>query len=227
MARTIAGILVGLALNTLSMAQDADGNYVAHYEGEYKGMDVTAVRTFSCADNQCQLKNEITALLGNISETSTLTPSEDGYKSLDYEYQQKILLNTRTRSITFADNIAHYSDRNGDRELPLEHPTYDSLNYQLLLSKAATQGVELVEFHAIRRGKIVPMKFKLIASETIELNGKSIATMHYSQLRKNKSRHTDIWLAPELNGALVKLVFSEDDSTSQLHLRQFCKQSCD
>jgi len=227
MARTITGTLIGLLLTTCAMAQDSVTNYVAHYEGSFQGMDVTATRTFSCLEQKCQLKNEITALLGSISETSVLTPSEQGYKSVEYEYKQKILLNTRTRSISFANGVAHYSDRKGDKELSLSHPTYDSLNYQLLLSEAATKATPLVEFNAIRRGKVVPMTFKLVGKETVDINGEAITAMHYTQLRKNKSRHTDIWLAPELAGALVKLVFSEDDDSSELYLKRFCEQSCD
>ncbi len=208
--------------STIAFQALALEGYTANYHGTYKSFDITAERTLSCEKSICELSTNATAFLGEIKESSKFSYVDDQLSSLAYQYTQHLLLSKRERTVHFdGDGIAHYEDRKGTKEVAYPSPTYDNLNYQLAVSEAAKQGESTVNLNVLRRGKIVEMLFEKVKEEEILVNGERLNTVHFRQVRENSTRQTDIWLAPSLQGVLVRLKFVKDNDESTLELASF------
>lgn len=221
---TLATVLAALS-SQISMA--APPAYEADYQGAYYGIGIVATRSFSCeqtdAETICELRSKAEAALGTIEETSRFALESDSPIAIEYNYQQSFLFSNRSRTLRFdrTDAVAHYSDRKGDKDIALDRPYFDTLNYQFALGQAAAQGVNLIDLPVLRRGKPADWQFQLVEETNLIVNDQNYQARHYQRVTDDSDKAVDIWLSPELNGLLLKLVYTEDGKSHSLELTDY------
>jgi len=217
--------LLTITANSHSGAEPSP--YVAVYQGAYYGISIEATRTFSCTNESsvttCDLRSKAEAALGTIEEHSRFTLYENTPTSLEYNYNQAFMFSSRERSIQFdhAAGIGYYNDRNGAKEIPLEHDYFDTLNYQFALGQAAVRGDTLIDLPVLRRGKPADWTFSLVSEESVNIGEDTYQSRHYERLTDESDKAVDIWLSPEHNGLLLKLVYTEDGKSHTLNLVEY------
>lgn len=216
-----------VAVFSSHLAMAAPPAYEADYQGAYYGIGISATRSFSCeqtpTETVCELRSKAEAALGTIEESSQFALVSDSAIAIEYHYQQSFLFSNRTRSLRFdrADAVAHYSDRKGDKDIALDQPYFDTLNYQFALGQAAAQGIDLIDLPVLRRGKPADWQFQLVEDTQLTVNGRNYPARHYQRVTDDSDKAVDIWLSPEHNGLLLKLVYTEDGKSHSLELTDY------
>jgi len=235
--RPIILLLLGLiAKTTLVLADDIKPftlDYKAsYYKANFGNLDATAVYSLYrvTASNDWELESKIEVkLLGStaltIKESSIFKWVNEEPVSNQYKYSEEGL-NHLQRKIEFSANgeNAKYtiSTPNADEKivtLKLTQPGFDNLNSSLVLRKNILDGKTDISLAVVDGPKPSAQHYQMIGDESIVTPVGTFNTIHLKRIR-DSNRTTDIWLAPELDYAMVKLVQAEPNGdTINLQLK--------
>jgi hypothetical protein len=140
-----------------------------------------------------------------------------------YEYVQEGI-GARERSVTFdhAAAQAEYRMNSTTGVLPLTGPVFDELSGYLLLQEQLMAGATDIDFDIVDRDRIKTVHYVLGEEEVLDTSLGKITTVKLERVRDdNSNRRTEIWLAPEYNYLLVRMVQEEPNSrVIRLELRE-------
>ena len=103
----------------------------------------------------------------------------------------------------------------------LDGPAFDDLSGYLVAKEQLTQGKKEARFDVVDRGEIREHHYRIVNRVTLDTPLGKIKAVHLERIRgEDSARKTEIWLAPDHDYLLLKLVQTEPDGdTIQLSIR--------
>lgn len=220
-----------LALLVPHLAQAAPPQpFVTYYNASYEGISAAAERSLSVdpATNTWTLvsKVELTlfgSTLTEIKERSEFLWANEQPLPQHYEFVQEGF-GARNRSVEF-DHInmsARFRVNEVSGILMLDGAAFDDLSGYLVLKEQLTQGASEVRFNVVDRGEIREHSYKIVNRLQLDTPLGKLRAVHLERIRSEDSaRKTEIWLAPDHDYLLLKLVQTEPDGrTIKLDIRE-------
>jgi hypothetical protein len=223
--------LVALFVTTVATAAHAapPRPFVTSYDASYEGISADAERSLvhDAATDQYILSStvELTLFgssLTRIDERSDFLWVDEKPLPQHYQFIQSGF-GARTRSVDFdhAKMAAHFSVNENEGTLTLDGPAFDDLSGYLVAKEQLAQGKKEVRFNVVDKGEIREHHYKVVDNQTLTTPIGRIEAVHIERVRgEDSARKTDIWLAPDHDYLLLKLVQTEPDgSTIELSIR--------
>ncbi len=221
-------LTVALAQPPLALAADLQP-FTLNYKASYGSFDAAAVRSLSPqpASNSWEMRSKVEVkLLGStlvsVEESSTFNWKNELAVPSKYEYVQKGL-NKRQRKLEFAANgqSASYTINDKSGVLTLMPPVFDNLTSGLMLRKHVLNGETDINLTVADKEEVSPQSYQVVGTETTVIPAGTFNTVHIKRIRDSDSkRTTDIWLAPDHDYVMVKLLQTEPDgNTISLQLK--------
>jgi hypothetical protein len=221
----LLGTLVALlCLLTVSMTMAASPPlpYAAEYEARYGGFKASAERSLqNTEDGGIEMNTRLDLkLLGKtislIRETSLLTTDAvtGEIRPLAYTFEQTGV-GKRSRSVSFDWNSAIATAVTGKQKntLTLNGLTMDNLSGYIALREQLLAGQQEVSFLGIDKGEMHEFHYQVIGEVMLETAAGNFRTLKLDLVRNpDSNRTTEIWLAPDWDYLLVKLVQHEPDA---------------
>jgi hypothetical protein len=213
-----------------SQHQEAPSSFTAEYVAKYGGFRASAERwlTKDNAGNFVLHSSMKLKLLGQtlseIRETSDFTLNDETgqAKPVFYEFNQTGV-GKRNRQITFdwEQRNSTIQIENQEINIPLEGNETDNLSAYVEIRRQLMAGNKDITFPGIYKGELEEIHYQVTGEELIESLPGTFNTLRLERIRKPDSdRSTVIWLAPEWDYLLVKLIQEEPgNSTISLELK--------
>lgn len=130
-----------------------------------------------------------------------------------YEFHQRGV-GKRSRTLAFnGDNQVDFTVNEQKGSLMLDEPAYDDLNSFLVLREQLRAGETDVSFKVVDRSELKTYRYQVVGEETLATPAGRYQALHVSRVRDaGNARTTDLWLAPQHDYILLKLVQDEPDS---------------
>lgn len=212
-------VIGSLAQATLVWAADLQP-FTLNYKASYGSFDAAAVRSLSRAANanSWEMKSKVEVkLLGttasSVEETSAFSWQNDQATSSRYDYVQKGI-GKRHRQLEFAADgkSANYTVNDKGGVLTFTTPVFDNLTSGLMLRKHLANGETDISFTVADKAEASTQSYQVVGKENIVTPAGTFSTMHVKRVRdSDNKRTTDIWLAPDHDYVLVKLLQTEPD----------------
>jgi len=203
--------------------------FSADYNASYEGISADASRSlmFDAATGRYSLHSmvELTLFgssLTKIDERSDFLWVEERPLPQHYEFIQTGF-GARSRTVDFdqANKTAAFTINDNKGQLMLEGPAFDDLSGYLVAKDQLAKGAIEVRFNVVDRGEIREHFYKLVNRVMLETPLGKIKALHLERVRgEDNARKTEIWLAPDHDYLLLKLVQTEPDGSKiELNIR--------
>jgi hypothetical protein len=196
--------------------------FSADYNASYEGISADASRSleFDAATGKYSLHStvELTLFgssLTKIDERSDFLWVEEQPLPQHYEFIQTGF-GARSRTVDFdhAKKIADFTINEDKGELMLDGPAFDDLSGYLVAKEQLARGATEVRFNVVDRGEIREHYYKMVNRMMLETPLGRIMAVHLERIRgEDNARKTEIWLAPDHDYLLLKLVQTEPDGS--------------
>jgi len=205
--------------------------FTASYEARFGAFKASAERSLLGGDDGNYKMETVLELkllgqtLSAIHESSTLVADDvDGkVRPKDYSFVQSGF-GKRNRSIFFDWEAEKAFATVGDREIeiPLVSTTYDNLSAYLEVRRQLLEGKKEIVFSGIDKEEVEEFRYQVTGEEIIETILGRFRAVKLERIRDPGSdRITVMWLAPDWDYLLVKMIQEEPDSrTIRLDLKQ-------
>ncbi len=228
----VAGVflLPALALSFSSPAYAIPPRtFSADYNATYEGIRANATRSlaFDSSTGRYSLYStvELTLFgssLTKIAERSDFLWLDEKPLPQHYEFIQTGF-GARTRTVDFdqAHRTANFTINDNKGQLMLEGPAFDDLSGYLVAKEQLARGAVDVRFDVVDRGEVREHYYKVVNRTMLDTPVGRIKAVHLERIRgEDNARKTQIWLAPDHDYLLLKLVQTEPDgSTVELNIR--------
>lgn len=88
----------------------------------------------------------------------------------------------------------------------------DPLGLQIQVRQDLKAGKKEMKYYMVHKGKVLIDRYRVVESEPLKIEGKTYDTIKLEKVRPDTSdRETYMWMAPELDYALVRLLHQEPD----------------
>lgn len=201
--------------------------YIAEYEIFRRGSNLgSGVRRFERTDNgewsfSYHTKMSFLFLSDKRKEQSgfeLLIEPEPTIESRHFRFERSGTGDDINTVVTFEGDGQVQRVRNGEQPIGLriDSPHFDQLNYQLQLQWDLLRGVPMTEkylSYAVidRKARTKQYRFRYLYSETLSLPFGEVQAVKLTRVTDNPNRETFIWMAPELDFSLVRLMQIEDE----------------
>lgn len=184
------------------------------------------VRTLSKGeDQQYKFTSFAENMLASLTEESVFKKTNDGIQSLSYLYLRKVFGKKKEETVNFdwVNNTAEYkrsdrSDRNTSHTL--NGGELDPALYQLLLQRDVYLNKDKLSFTFVKDRRIKTYNFEHLGEDKIKIHNKT-----YKALKLHRSNAEDsdtfVWLVPELDYQIGKLVHKDDGSTYEVEMIRY------
>ena len=197
--------------------------YTAEYRTTARGFDLNVTRKLE-ADNNNHfiLTNGGKILVVGFHEISVFRVEDEEIRSISYIYQGTGLV-SRRQELHFDTEPGKISSLYKDQwyDLPDNGSTLDRMNQMEQLRLELLQGSSEVDDITLRIAdgkRLKDSHLILIGEETQQTPMGPVATLHYERLHNNPQRKSDIWLAPQWDYLMVKMVHIEDGDPVEMVL---------
>lgn len=222
-ARCIVRISL-LSLTAFTYSTQADTTlFTAKYKGKHSGMSISSTRQLIHKDDGTYLfKSKVKSTFASIEEESKFTLGTPPQRIMiphNYYYERSVLGAKTKEWINFdwTNFVAHY-ERKNKPEKAKEHPLVigmlDVPLYQLQLQRDLIAGKTLLDYTFVKPHKIKSLAFKKEGEETINVGDKAYSAIKVSRINTEDDKETLVWLIPELNYQIGKIVHIEEDGAS-------------
>ena len=192
--------------------------FALEYLASYGSLNGAASRSLGQDAGQWLLQSKVEikllgATITSIEEQSRFAWQDGLPKSISYRFEQKGA-GKRQRSLTFnADGTrAAFKVNSEQGELQVPLPGFDTLNSQLAIRHQLEEGSEEISLNVADKGEVNVQHYKVVGTESVKTPAGDFDAIHLHRVREGDSkRQTDLWLAPALDHAMVKLVQLEPD----------------
>ena len=222
--------LIAVLIGTAALQTAASGHqtsslrpYTAQYKTTARGFDLNVTRKLEADDNNhFILTNGGKILVVGFHEISVFRVEDDEIRSISYVYQGTGLV-SRRKELHFDAEPGKITSLYKDQwyDLPDTGGTLDRINQveqlrlALLRDPADVRDITL----RIADGKrLKDSHLVLIGEETKQTPLGPVATLHYERLHNNPDRKSDIWLAPQWDYLMVKMIHIEDGDPVEMTL---------
>lgn len=207
---------IAASLTSLSVGAEQSRLYDAHYQGEIKGFSFDTVRSLYQEDETTFSFISVSKRpLAYLREGSRMKLLNGVLVPMNYNYRAKILGISRDHSISYDWIMKKARFERSDkpernRDLVIGNGYLDPLSMQLEIQRAGVQGLDSIKIEYIRKDRDRTETFRRTdTSETIKLDGKTLQTVLYKSLYKDKT--TEVYLVPALSYAIGKIRYVDDE----------------
>lgn len=245
---SIAALILGTALSCLAGGYDAPprpaeavgndsrnqpaeaGPALKPYDAVYhieKGMLSTDAkrRLARQGDDRWRLSQEASVLFVSVKEIAHLELRDGRLRPLLYSYEQRPQQRRDERTTFDWENRRATTEvyREKDRHTTIEPGTFDQLSFQLKMRLDLLRG-EFEDgrvYTVVDRGRLKQYRVERIGEEMLDTSLGTLRTVKLRQVRigKEDERETLVWVAPEWNYLLVRLIRYEDGDEYRLDLK--------
>lgn len=203
---------------------DAVPTYTARYDVEYKGRDVgESLQTLERNGDDGYRFRSVTEAQGiarllrrqPIVEESVFEMRDGRPRPLEFRLDDGTRKGEDNVTIDFdwANGAAHVVTEDGSMDLPLEPGVHDRATLQLALMLELDARSAPASHALIDDASVKTYSYELAGEETLVTPAGSHDTIKVVQRREGSSRHTIIWLAPELRYLPVRIEQRRDDES--------------
>ncbi len=237
--RATVGLMAGLSL-ALTQVQEAAATECGEallqqmdvgaieYQLSWKGLALEGKRQIErLEDGNWLARNDSRLLFMGLEERSRFGFDQGGVRSIEYRYQRKGMSKKRDLRQQFGrDGQFRSISPRGDAEVSFEAPVYDLLNHQvqMQIDLACAPPRELYRYPVARRDKVDNFDYRRVAEESVQT-----PAGRFDAIRLERGDPKDfldqVWFAPALNYAIVKLERLEDGEKAQLVLTRYPGQA--
>jgi hypothetical protein len=202
--------------------------FSATYNASYEGIRAGAQRslTFDEGTGQYTMSSTVDltlfgSSLSRIDERSQFLWVNEQPLPQHYEFVQTGF-GSRKRSVDFdhENGVANFAINDQRGQLVLDGPAFDDLSGYLAAKEQLTQGKTTASFNVVERGEIREHHYRMINRVILDTPIGKIRAVQLERLREDSARKTEIWLAPDHDYLLLKLVQTEPGGdTIELSIR--------
>jgi hypothetical protein len=223
--------LLLLALLATSLVANAapPRPFATTYNATYEGISAAAERSlvYDAASGQYTLASTVDLTLFGSSLTRIEERSEFLWvreQPLPQHYQfVQSGFGARARTVDFdhASKSAAFTVNDKSGTLMLDGPAFDDLSGYLAAKEQLAKGALEVRFNVVDRGEVREHHYKVVNRVVLDTPFGKINTVHIERVRgEDSARKTEIWLAPDHDYLLLKLLQTEPDgSVVSLNIR--------
>jgi hypothetical protein len=166
--------------------------------------------------------NGLAAMLSGDTLTERSSGTKQGETLISKHYFQQHKNKRKNRTEDFSFNGGRVSGSFDGRAYQLSVPanTLDPALMELRLMDDLAAGKPL-SYKVVDKGELRAYQFRKLGKETVSTAAGSYACEKVQVSRNNGERQTTLWLAPELNYAIVKVVHNEEGSLIQMQLNSY------
>ena len=221
----IAALISSVVLPATAAGRQASAlkPYTAEYKTTARGFDLSVTRKLEADDNNhFILTNGGKILVVGFHEISVFRVEDEEIRSISYIYQGTGLVNRR-QELHFDAEPGKITSLYKDQwyDLPHNDSTLDRMNQmeqlrlELLQDPADAGDITL----RIADGKrLKDSHLVLIGEETQHTPLGPVETLHYERLHDDPDRKSDIWLAPQWDYLMVRMVHIEEGDPVEMML---------
>lgn len=227
MHKTIRKSLRTLLLSALFVAPIAQAAaplpFVTTYNASYEGISADAARSlvFDAATGTYTLESIVDltlfgSSLTKIDERSEFLWVDEQPLPQHYQFVQSGF-GARARTVDFdhASKSATFTVNENSGTLMLDGPAFDDLSGYLAAKEQLDKGAVEVHFNVVDKGELREHYYKVVNRLLLETPLGLINAVHLQRVRgEDSARKTEIWLAPDHDYLLLKLVQTEPDGTT-------------
>lgn len=221
--RTASVILAGLLAAAPAFAEPPVQSFQTQYRLKAAGFPFTvgAQRTLSQAGgDRWEMQVSASNFLGEIRETSLFTWQGCTPVTRYYGYHRQGLGQVKAAELRIEGNQA-VSERTEHEpyKYRVDEPATDKIAVTLALQCRLARGDRDITLNVADERGVEKQRFRVEGRETLEIDGKDLATVKVRRLREAGSeRQTWLWFAPEKDYTLVQLVQENDDGRHVMSL---------
>lgn len=207
--------------------------FSSKYSGELDGYHIVSTRTLSLMnDGTYRFRSVAEHTIGSITETSDFKLVDNQIHPLKYHYFRNIFGFKKEEWINFdwEQKTATYK-RKGKPKNTYVHEIkagmFDPSLYQLQLQRDAwlsdgTFDNGQVVYDVIKHRKLKHMPFEVLQKETLSIANKNYTAIKVEIQRQESARLTTVWLVPELNYQIGKIIHKDEDGdTYEIQLEDY------
>lgn len=197
--------------------------FTAKYKGKHSGLSITSTRELTQKDDgSYEFYSKVKSTFASIQETSTFmlgAPPQNIMIPQTYHYERRILGASTKEWITFDwENFVAQYERKGKPDRSREHPLVigmlDVPLYQLQLQRDLIAGKTSFHYAFVKPHKIKSLAFKVEGEDTINVGDKTYSAVKVARINTEDDKETFVWLIPELNYQIGKIIHVEEDGSS-------------
>lgn len=203
-------------------ADDEIATYVAQYDVEYKGRRIgesTQSLERTDAGYRFQSVTEARGIIARLAfprplvEESLFEMHDGAPRPLEFRFEDGTRKGEDNVAIEFdwTAGVARVTAKDGRVDLPLEPGVHDRATLQLVLMLELGRMTEPTSHALIDDASVKSYSYEIAGRETLVTPAGTHDTIKVVQRREGSSRHTIIWLAPELDHLPVKIEQHRDD----------------
>ncbi len=213
----ISGALL-LAMVVPTNAYGEPTTFRAVYNADYKGMPVSAqgIRELKLIEpNKYRLTSSAKSFFASIDEHSTFILDGEQVLPLDYQYNRRGIGKNKKVNLLFDWDAHTVFDKKSKSRMEVPTGVLDKLLYQykmrddLRIASQAGLAWPDMSYQIADQGKIKNYIFTVTGEEDIDTPIGKIKTVKATRVRKNSTRTTTFWLAPEYEFMLIRLLQEE------------------
>lgn len=166
-------------------------------------------------DGLYQFRFDVDSMVADVRESVVFEWDAKGCQLIPLEYAQslegKLIRDRRTEFTNHRDENEVRGSYEGESFTTDSKDLYvDPLGLQIQVRQDLKAGKTEMKYHMIHKGKILVDRYRVVANESLKLNGKVYDTVKLEKVRPDTSdRETYMWMATDLDYALVKLIHQE------------------
>jgi len=201
--------------------------YTANYSTSAMGLSLDVTRELTKSGADYTLTSSGSSLLVKLSETAHFAVKDGQVLGKDYTYELKSVVRRR-REVHFdpASGVIRALRKDQWTEHPWSADILDTLSQQeqlrLDLKASAARGdptPTTLEFTLVDGSRIKPEILDFVAVEELATPLGKVTTLRYHQRRESGAkRSSDIWVAPDLDYAMVLTRHREKDTNIEIKL---------
>lgn len=153
-------------------------------------------------------------LIARYEETSQFILDENGYPVPQRHYFRGRLFGVSREEITVFDwqeKTASWQRGDDQRTAKLHQGVVDRILYQILVPMDVEAGKEKTTYEFVNRGDLRSYQFATMGTESMRFDDRQVETIKLERVYDEDEKQTTVWIAPELNYEIVKIIHHDDD----------------
>mgnify|MGYP000692879052 CR=1 FL=1 len=172
-------------------------------------------------DQRWQLSDSAKILFFSLEERVDVELHDQRIIPLHYRYRQGPG-KSRDQDIHYdwAKATASVELHDKTRSVELDQASYDKLSLQLQLRLDLLSGrlEQAQSYRLVDRGRVKYYRIETIEEEMLTIGKRQIQAVKLRQSTEGKNKETFIWVAPDLDYLIVKIVHEDDDERYEMRL---------
>lgn len=223
MLRTVRTVTLSMIVFFAGASQADTTLFTAKYKGKHSGLTITSTRELRQRDDGTFLfKSKVKSTFASITEQSVFTLGSAPQKIMipqSYHYERSVFGAKTKEWINFdwENFVAHYEREKKPEKARTHELVIGMLDvplYQLQLQRDVLAGEEQLHYTFVKPHKIKALAFQVDGEDTINVGDKAYKAIKVSRVNTEDDKETTVWLIPEFNYQIGKIVHVEEDGAS-------------